>query len=70
MAKSKIYDVTATGTTEPRDIRDRFSDVINVKDFGAVGRGYRLGITTSFTDNNMATTIDSITRVSEAIDPF
>lgn len=36
----------------------------------AVGRGYRLGITTSFTDNNMAITIDSITRVSEAIDPF
>lgn len=37
--KPKIYDITATGSTEPRDIRDRFSDVINVKDFGAVGDG-------------------------------
>ena len=36
----------------------------------AVGKGYKLGITTSFTDNNMAITINSITRVSEAIDPF
>lgn len=37
--KPKIYDITATGSTTPRDIRDRFSDVINVKDFGAVGDG-------------------------------
>lgn len=39
MSKPKIYDVIATGTTEPRDIRDRFADTINVKDFGAVGDG-------------------------------
>lgn len=39
MSKPKIYDVIATGTTEPRDIRDRFSDIINVKDFGAKGDG-------------------------------
>lgn len=39
MSKPKIYDVIATGTTEPRDIRDRFADVINVKDFGAAGDG-------------------------------
>lgn len=37
--KPKIYDVTATGSTEARDIRDRFADVINVKDYGAVGDG-------------------------------
>ena len=36
----------------------------------ATGKGYKLGITASFTDNNMAITISSITRVSEAIDPF
>ena len=36
----------------------------------ATGKGYKLGITTSFTDNNMVITISSITRVSEAIDPF
>lgn len=36
----------------------------------AVGKGYKLGVTTSFTDNNMIITINSITRVSEAIDPF
>ena len=34
------------------------------------GKGYKLGITTSFTDNNMTITISPITRVSEAIDPF
>lgn len=39
MAKPKIYDVTATGSTTPRDIRDRLADVVNVKDFGAQGDG-------------------------------
>lgn len=39
MSKPNIYNVIATGSTEPRDIRDRFSDVINVKDFGAKGDG-------------------------------
>lgn len=31
--------VTATGTTTPRTLGDRFADVVNVKDFGAVGDG-------------------------------
>ena len=31
--------VTATGTTTPRTLGDRFADVANVKDFGAVGDG-------------------------------
>ncbi|AUR90915.1 coil containing protein [Vibrio phage 1.152.O._10N.222.46.E1] len=31
--------VTADGSTTPRTLSDRFSDVINVKDFGAVGDG-------------------------------
>lgn len=39
MSKAKIYDVTATGSTTSRDLRDRFADVVNVKDFGAKGDG-------------------------------
>ena len=31
--------VVATGTTEARTLADRFADIINVKDFGAVGDG-------------------------------
>lgn len=31
--------VTATGSTTPRRLDDRFADVVNVKDFGAVGDG-------------------------------
>ena len=31
--------VIATGSTEPRTLANRFADVINVKDFGAVGDG-------------------------------
>lgn len=30
---------TATGTTEPRSLADRFGDIANVKDFGAKGDG-------------------------------
>ena len=37
--KPKIYIPIATGTTAERDIRDRLAEVINVKDFGAVGDG-------------------------------
>ena len=32
-------DVTATGSTTARSLADRFSDVVNVKDYGAVGDG-------------------------------
>jgi hypothetical protein len=32
-------NITATGTSFPRSLEDRFSDSINVKDFGAVGDG-------------------------------
>jgi hypothetical protein len=31
--------VTATGSTTARNLDDRFADVVNVKDFGAVGNG-------------------------------
>jgi hypothetical protein len=31
--------VLAAGTTTPRSVRDRFAEVLNVKDFGAVGDG-------------------------------
>lgn len=33
--------VLAEGTTKPRMLKDRFADVVNVKDFGAVGDGVR-----------------------------
>lgn len=35
----KVSPVVATGSTEPRTLADRLSDVINVKDFGAKGDG-------------------------------
>lgn len=35
----KIYAPIATNSTIPRDIRDRFADILNVKDYGAVGDG-------------------------------
>lgn len=31
--------ITATGSTTARSVQDRFADVVNVKDFGAVGDG-------------------------------
>lgn len=31
--------VTATNGTESRNLQDRFADIVNVKDFGAVGDG-------------------------------
>jgi hypothetical protein len=34
-----IAPITATGSTTARSLPDRFSDVVNVKDFGAVGDG-------------------------------
>lgn len=33
------YSVTSTGSTTSRTLKDRFADVINVKDFGAKGDG-------------------------------
>ena len=33
------YDVTALGSTRARSLADRFGDVVNVKDYGAVGDG-------------------------------
>lgn len=36
---TQIGTVTATGSTTPRTLPDRFADVVNVKDFGAVGDG-------------------------------
>ena len=32
-------DITATGSTTARSLEDRFADIVNVKDFGAVGDG-------------------------------
>jgi hypothetical protein len=34
-----IGPITATGSTTPRFVADRFADALNVKDFGAVGDG-------------------------------
>ena len=39
ITSDKLADITATGTTTARAIEDRFADVVNVKDFGAVGDG-------------------------------
>jgi hypothetical protein len=36
---TQIGTVTATGSTTPRTLPDRFADVVNVKDFGAIGDG-------------------------------
>ena len=32
-----IAPISFGGSTEPRDLRERFADVVNVKDFGAKG---------------------------------
>jgi hypothetical protein len=39
IATSKLAPVTATGSTTARTLENRFADVVNVKDFGAVGNG-------------------------------
>jgi hypothetical protein len=39
IATSKLAPVTATGSTTPRTLANRFTDVINAKDFGVVGDG-------------------------------
>jgi hypothetical protein len=38
-ANSFVGNVTATGSTTARTLANRFADVVNVKDFGAVGDG-------------------------------
>jgi hypothetical protein len=35
----KLTNITATGSTASRSLKDRFADAVNVKDFGAVGDG-------------------------------
>lgn len=37
-------DVISTGSDRRRSLADRFVDVVNVKDFGAVGDGAYLGL--------------------------
>lgn len=39
MGYPKLTPITATGATAPRYLGDRFADIVNVKDFGAVGDG-------------------------------
>jgi hypothetical protein len=39
IATSKLAPITATGSTTARTLENRFADVVNVKDFGAVGDG-------------------------------
>ena len=35
----KLTNITAAGSTTPRSLANRFADMVNVKDFGAVGDG-------------------------------
>lgn len=53
--KPKIYAPIATGSTEPRDLRDRFADVVNVKDFGAVPTD-----TTEYNDSQLSDNTDCV----------
>jgi hypothetical protein len=39
VTSAKLAPITATGSTSPRSLPDRFADTVNVKDFGAVGDG-------------------------------
>ena len=39
MSYQKLTPIIAKGATEPRYLENRFADLINVKDFGAVGDG-------------------------------
>ena len=39
VTESKIAPITATGSNTARSLANRFADVVNVKDFGAVGNG-------------------------------
>ena len=39
LASLSIGPVVATGSTTPRNVQDRFADVVNIEDFGAVGDG-------------------------------
>lgn len=42
--------------------------LVSIKTDLAVGRGYLLKAVTSFTDNNLVVKIDSITRISFAVE--
>jgi hypothetical protein len=42
---NETTDFLATGTTEPRNLQDRFADVVNVKDFGLVAENTPFGRT-------------------------
>lgn len=37
--ESGVANITATGSTAPRALADRFADIVNVKDFGVIGGG-------------------------------
>jgi polygalacturonase len=61
-------NVTATGSTTARSLADRFGDVFNVKDFGAVGNGsdddtsnIQAAITAAYDARTVSETFDTVT---------
>lgn len=61
-------EITATGSTEPRSLADRFGDVFNVKDFGAVGNGsdddtdkIQAAITAAYNARTVSEAFDTVT---------
>jgi len=57
MGYPKLTPITATGATEPRYLKDRFTDIFSAKDFGAKGDGQTedtssIGAINTFKTNN------------------
>ena len=54
ITQNGIYPILATGSTTARTLADRFADVVNVKDFGAVGNAGISGTSYDVVDDSGA----------------
>lgn len=61
--------VLAEGTTKPRMLKDRFADVVNVKDFGAVGDGVTDDTAAIQAANNFAQSLGKGLRFTSGVYP-